>query len=118
MIGTYKERLSDELPVLNGSLVIDGEECRILDMVIVGFGARIYYDADTVMVPQSCKHINGSSNDNCDTPVEFVTFDSQDLCNPDGHYIWAVCEDERIKSTCIGDDCLANNESGFQGVYP
>jgi len=35
-----------------------------------------------------------------------------------GHYIWLVDVFGNVCSVCIGDDCRANNESGYQGVWP
>jgi len=117
-VSLYIKYESDELPVINGGVIIDGEECQILDMVEIWLVEKDYFVNYIWTVPHSCISINGSSNDNCDTSVGFVTFNPQGLCNPDGHYIWAVCEDGYIRSTCVGDDCLANDTDGFQGVYP
>jgi hypothetical protein len=35
-----------------------------------------------------------------------------------GHYIWLVDKVGYVCSVCVGDDCWANNESGYQGVWP
>ena len=39
-------------------------------------------------------------------------------CNTDAHYIWLVDANIDIYSTCVGDDCAANNQDGYQGVWP
>ena len=114
MIWVYKDHISDELPVVNGSVIIDGQECQIIDLVKIYLTTGNYEEWVIFWgFSQSCISLNGSNNDNCDSG-----FDKWVTCDPEAHYIWAVCEDEWIKSTCVGDDCLANNERGFQGVYP
>jgi hypothetical protein len=37
-------------------------------------------------------------------------------CN--GHYRWLCTSNCDIASICIGDECRANDEDGYQGVYP
>lgn len=114
MAWVYKDHISDELPVVNGSVIIDGQECKILDLVKLHVMSSV--EEEYVLwwgIPKSRISINGSNNDNCDSD-----FNKGVSCNPDAHYIWAVCEDGWTKSTCIGNDCWANNKSGFQGVYP
>ncbi len=40
-------------------------------------------------------------------------------CHSDAHYIWLVDPDSlKVYSTCVGDDCAANNQDGYQGVWP
>ena len=39
-------------------------------------------------------------------------------CHTDAHYIWLAGKGVDIYSTCVGDECAANNEDGYQGVYP
>ena len=58
-------------------------------------------------VPASCAD---ATHDNCEA--------GSCACNPDGHYIWLVDSNGDIYSTCVGSKCGANNEDGFQGVYP
>ncbi len=35
-----------------------------------------------------------------------------------GHYVWLVDDNGNVCSVCVGDDCWANNQSGYQGVWP
>jgi hypothetical protein len=58
-------------------------------------------------VPRSCAD---TAHDNC----ELGPFN----CYSDGHYIWLVGKEVDVYSTCVGDDCAANDEDGYQGVYP
>jgi hypothetical protein len=39
-------------------------------------------------------------------------------CHADAHYIWLVGKELDFYSTCVGTDCAANYEDGYQGVYP
>jgi len=50
---------------------------------------------------------------------EGTNFYTSNCSNPySGHYIWLVDENGNVCSVCVGDDCWANNESGYQGVWP
>jgi len=50
---------------------------------------------------------------------EGTNFYTGSCSNPySGHYIWLVDEVGNVCSVCVGDDCWANNESGYQGVWP
>ena len=50
---------------------------------------------------------------------EGTNFYTGNCSNPyKGHYIWLVDKNGNVCSVCVGDDCWANNESGYQGVWP
>jgi len=50
---------------------------------------------------------------------EGTNFYTGSCTNPyQGHYVWLVDDNGNVCSVCIGDDCWANNESGYQGVWP
>jgi hypothetical protein len=50
---------------------------------------------------------------------EGTNFYTGNCTNPyQGHYVWLVDEVGNVCSVCVGDDCWANNESGYQGVWP
>jgi hypothetical protein len=50
---------------------------------------------------------------------EGTNFYTGNCTNPyQGHYIWLVDDVNTVCSVCVGDDCWANNESGYQGVWP
>ncbi len=50
---------------------------------------------------------------------EGTNFYTGSCTNPySGHYIWLVDDGGNVCSVCVGDDCRANNESGYQGVWP
>lgn len=98
---------NDEMmPTLNSTVSIGGSDYRIVDVCVL-------LVADWGMLSEgsiSCISINGSDNDNCDAGCEG--------CQSDYHYVWAVDDEDNVYSTCVGDDCEANGEDGFQGVWP
>jgi len=50
---------------------------------------------------------------------EGTNFYTGNCTNPyQGHYIWLIDTNGNVCSVCVGDDCRANNESGYQGVWP
>jgi len=50
---------------------------------------------------------------------EGTNFYTGNCTNPyQGHYVWLVDDNGNVCSVCVGDDCRANNESGYQGVWP
>jgi internalin A len=50
---------------------------------------------------------------------EGTNFYTGNCSNPyNGHYVWLVDDEGWVCSVCVGDDCWANNESGYQGVWP
>jgi hypothetical protein len=77
---------------------------------IVSFCAWMDPGITQVILGYPCADIPGKVNDNCDH--------CPGLDCPPGHYIWAIGEHKKVYSTCVGDDCWANNEDGFQGVWP
>ena len=113
-IGIWRGRYPDEpIPAVNGTVTVDGEERYIVDFCYL-YGGTYSGDMQSYkLVPESAISINGADNDNCDKYPKSPT-----LCHREYHYIWAMDEIGVVYSTCIGDDCWANNESGFQGVYP
>ena len=113
-IGTWRQRYPDEpIPIVNGTVAIDGEERTIVDFCYLYGGASSGDMQSLKLVPESAISINGADNDNCDNYPKSPT-----LCHRNYHYIWAMDEIGVVYSTCIGDECWSNNESGFQGVYP
>jgi hypothetical protein len=60
-------------------------------------------------VSEGVASIEGSDNDNCDAGCGG--------CLAASHYIWAA-DEYGIYSTCVGADCEANGEDGYQGVWP
>jgi hypothetical protein len=50
---------------------------------------------------------------------EGTNFYTGNCTNPyRGHYVWVVDKVGNVCSVCVGDDCWAHNESGYQGVWP
>ncbi len=50
---------------------------------------------------------------------EGTNFYTGNCSNPyKGHYVWLIDEVGTVCSVCVGDECWANNESGYQGVWP
>ena len=62
------------------------------------------------LTPEGLWSGNGSSDDNCDGGCEG--------CSNTSHYVWAVDEQGNVYSTCIGEDCEANGEDGYQDIWP
>jgi Na+-transporting methylmalonyl-CoA/oxaloacetate decarboxylase gamma subunit len=62
------------------------------------------------LTPNGLWSSNGSNDDNCDGGCEG--------CFNTSHYVWAVDDQGNVYSTCIGEDCEANGEDGYQGVFP
>ena len=101
-----------ELPPYQGTMIVTVPqyqgwfevECYILDICsIVGQG-ELLRD-----VPYGCYGDAGEVNTN---------FYSGDCDNPsEGYYIWVIDSTGNVYSTCVGDDCDANNKDGFQGVW-
>lgn len=93
------------LPTINGTVNISGTDGRILDVCALQTSAGGILNE----VPEGLASVAGPDNDNCDSGCAG--------CSADSHYIWAV-DDYGIYSTCVGDDCEATGEDGFQGVWP
>lgn len=93
------------LPTINGTVNIDGYDCQILDICALLISAGGILNE----MPEGVASIDGQDNDNCDSGCAG--------CSAESHYIWAI-DDYGIYSVCVGDDCEANGEDGFQGVWP
>ena len=62
------------------------------------------------LLDENLRSCADTANDNCEQgPCG---------CHADAHYIWLVGRELDFYSTCVGDDCAANYEDGYQGVYP
>ena len=93
-----------ELPVLNATVVIDGQACFIIDMCLLLSGGALEG------VPISSTDIDGAGNDNCDA--------GGCQCDPGAHYVWAVDYGVHVYSMCVGAGCEAYNTDGYQGAWP
>jgi hypothetical protein len=95
-----------------GDLPITGETITLTNPVgtfnIIDICALLASEGGILKdVPESCVD---TIHDNCDMgPCS---------CNISGHYIWLVDYYGDVYSTCVGTECAANYEDGFQGVYP
>ncbi|MFA5374924.1 MAG: hypothetical protein WC455_04115 [Dehalococcoidia bacterium] len=92
-------------PTINGTVNISGYDVQILDICALRVSAEGGFNKG----PDGVAAVTGSDNDNCDAGCEG--------CLSSNHYIWAI-DDYGIYSTCVGADCDANGEEGFQGVWP
>lgn len=109
MVNTYIVAHNGELPPHYGTIDILFSDkvthgvCDIIDICsIVGYYLQ--------RVPEGCYGESGEVNTN---------FYSGNCENPsEGHYIWLIDSSGSVYSTCVGEDCNANNEDGYQGVYP
>jgi hypothetical protein len=93
------------IPTINGTVNISGYDVQILDICALISTAEGGFNK----VPEGVASIDGPDNDNCDSGCTG--------CSAASHYVWAV-DDYGIYSVCVGDDCEANGEDGFQGVWP
>jgi len=102
----YAANNSGAFPVINGSIDISGYDMQIVDIcsLLASQGGLL------AEVPEGIASVNGSNNDNCDAGCPG--------CLETSHYVWAIDEYGYVYSTCVGDDCNANSEDGFQGVWP
>ena len=93
------------LPTINGTVNVSGSDYHILDI------CALLTSAGGILseVPEGVAVIDGPDNDNCDAGCA--------NCSAGSHYVWAV-DDYGIYSVCVGEDCDANGEDGFQGVWP
>jgi hypothetical protein len=93
------------VPTINGTVNISGYDIQILDM------CALLTSAGGILseVSEGVASVEGSDNDNCDAGCGG--------CLAASHYIWAV-DESGIYSTCVGADCEANGEDGYQGVWP
>jgi hypothetical protein len=105
-VRAYQDDNDGKLPVINATVNIGGHDFQIVDIcALLTSGDSMLSD-----VPVGLASVNGSGNDNCDAGCEG--------CHSDYHYVWAVDDEGNVYSTCVGEDCDANGEDGFQGVWP
>ena len=92
-------------PTINGTVNVSGYDLQILDI------CALLTSAGGILseVSGGVASIEGSNNDNCDAGCGG--------CLAASHYIWAA-DEYGIYSTCVGADCEANGEDGYQGVWP
>jgi hypothetical protein len=64
-------------------------------------------------VPRSCETTNCANEGANAEPYITVCVN-----NCSGHYLWLTTAEGRIASICIGAECEAHGEDGYQGVYP
>jgi prepilin-type N-terminal cleavage/methylation domain-containing protein len=95
-----------EPPPTVGTVNISGNK-SILDMCSILLPGGLLRTA-----PEGCISINGSNNDNCDSALNCSG------CRATFHYIWAIDSKGNVFSTCVGGDCAANGEDGYQDVWP
>jgi hypothetical protein len=99
----YQSKNNGELPTIKGTVTINTSDYQIIDICTL----LLSEDWTQGDFPDGCISINGSDNDNCDRGCEG--------CHATWHYIWMVDDQGTIYSKCIGEDCEANNEDGYQG---
>ena len=92
-------------PTINGTVNVSGYDLQILDI------CALLTSAGGILseVSEGVASVEGSDNDNCDAGCGG--------CLAASHYIWAA-DEYGIYSTCVGAECEANSEDGFQGVWP
>ncbi|MFA5056090.1 MAG: hypothetical protein WC562_07970 [Dehalococcoidia bacterium] len=102
----YMNNNYGELPIINGTITINDSDYHIIDIcaLLTSKGGDLNY------VPDGCASVNNSDNDNCDAGCSG--------CNANYNYIWAIDTNGSVYSTCIGEDCEANSENWYQGVFP
>ena len=104
-------------PVTSDIVQIDGLNYGIIDICVLQMS---YNGSDGPgllrQIPVSCVD---TINDNCDN-ASCMGNSSSDTggCDPRAHYIWAATLKGGVKSACIGPDCDAHNEDGYQGIWP
>lgn len=102
----YMIENDDMMPIIDGSVNINGSECRIIDIcILTSTESEMLHRA-----PESCVSTNGPDNDNCDGGCEG--------CSNTSHYIWAIDDNGNVYSTCVDEECEANGEDGYQDVWP
>ena len=96
-----------ELPILNPDVTVNisGNGNYIIDICVL-----MESDDSLRVTPLSCVELDGPSNDNCDGS-------GCTWCWPEQNYIWALNDDGRVYSTCVGVDCSATGEDGYQGAF-
>lgn len=104
-VSSYYMDNEGALPTTNGTVNISGYDSQIIDICALLTSAG----GNLSEVTECLTSLDGPDNDNCDAGCGG--------CSAANHYIWAI-DDYGIYSTCVGDDCDANGEDGFQGVWP
>jgi hypothetical protein len=106
-VTTYRNKSDGEMPILNGSLAnADCSQCKIININTL----LVINDGILPETPYGLWSGNGSNDDNCDGGCVG--------CSNTSHYIWAIDNDGSVYSTCVGEECEANGEDGYQGVWP
>jgi hypothetical protein len=104
-VAGYRSNHNGQLPVDGSTVTVDSSPYHIIDMCALVDGTNLQE------VPDSCGAIWGGSNDNCDA-------DGCPGCSVRYHYIWAVDTNGVVVSSCVGTECRAHGEDGFQNVWP
>lgn len=99
----------EELPIVNVNATVRINESAYYIIDICALVEYFQNQDLSFQVPYSCIEIEGPNNDNCDG--------GNCSCYLDSHYIWAIDDNGAINSTCVGEECYANNEDGFQDVW-
>ena len=97
-VTSYQTNHNGELPLTGATVAIEGTDYDIIDVC-----ALVVKDKLLRKVPK------GTNKRNC----------SAGGCTcQDGHYLWLCDRNGNVLSTCVGAECKANNEDGYQGVWP
>ena len=93
-------------PTISGTVTINGSVYNIIDIcpLLTSEGGLLR------QVPDGVISINDSNNDNCDSGCLG--------CDASFSYIWAVDDEGNVYSTCVGEECTASGEDGYQDVWP
>ena len=102
----YQHNNNGTLPTINGTMTINGSVCQILDICSL----LTSQNGTLRAVPDGIWSGNDSTDDNCD--------DGCEGCFNTSHYVWTIDNNGSLYSTCVGEDCDANGEDGYQGVLP
>ena len=119
-----------EVPVVNKSIVTvysssDARWRRIPDkeyhviamfpMITISQPQGILKSVPATAHPRNCFPEGANAQPNVTLPT--VDYElSRYKCS--GSYLWLTTINGDVASICVGEDCTANGEDGFQGVYP
>jgi hypothetical protein len=105
-VNDFQNNNNVSLPTINGTVIINSSTYWIIDIcpLLTQNEGSLQKLIDTLWSG------NDSDDDNCDGGCA--------ECQAYGSYIWAIDEQGNVYSTCIGEDCEANGEDGYQGVFP
>jgi len=131
----YIQNVVTEYMVRNDGLmpshgeIINTSECECIVYIDPSYPPAGYLNAGYVL--DFCYMMDSESGYFKDFPFELpvccygqsgeegTNFYTGNCSNPyKGHYIWLVDKNGNVCSVCVGDDCWANNESDYQGVWP